>query len=244
MNPLQKLGRKAVKHDSRTLRLARYLTAKLPAPPAAVSWSPAVKSWTCLLNDSLFDCTIAGILHLLQCQSANAGGSFIPTDAEALQYYKAIDGYNPSDPSTDQGGVELDVLNFCKQNGIAGQAVTAYASLDVSRATEVMQGIFLFGGIYAGVSLPVSAQDQDVWDVVPGDDGGMWGGHAVPITDYDQNGLTCITWGATKKLTWAFWKQYFDEAYAVLSPDFIGANGLDPQGAALEQLQSDLALIR
>jgi hypothetical protein len=43
-------------------------------------------------------------------------------------------------------------------------------------------------------------------------------------------------------MTWAFWGRYVDEAYCLLSPDFI-RRGQAPNGFDLEALRADLALI-
>ena len=241
-----KLGRKAIKTDARTLRLARYLTSALPAPPESVSYSKNVPTgaWGMLLNDQLGDCTIAGALHLDQALAAAAGKGFKPTDAEALAAYEAIDGYRPGDPSTDQGGVLIDVLKAWRSQGIGGRKILGFAAVNIRDRTEVQQAIYLFGGIYTGAMLPISAQTQpEWWDASP-NDGGVWGGHCVPDLDYDKEGLACITWGAVKRMTWAFFQRYCDEAYAVISQDFIEANGSAPSGFDLAQLQADLALIR
>ena len=72
---------------------------------------------------------------------------------------------------------------------------------------------------------------------------GSWGGHAVPVVAYDTEGLTCVTWGALKKMTWSFWLAYAEEAYAVVSEDFISANGLDPTGLDLSTLLADLTAV-
>ena len=104
-----------------------------------------------------------------------------------------------------------------------------------------------FGGLYAGVALPVSAQRQTgwTWDVTSATpkDFGSWGGHAIPIVAYDSAGLTCVTWGTLQKMTWAFWDAYVDEAYACLTPDWIAADGKAPSGFDLASLQADLSLI-
>ena len=45
-------------------------------------------------------------------------------------------------------------------------------------------------------------------------------------------------------MTWGFWAAYCDEAYAILSPDFLKQkNGqtVAPSGFNLAQLQEDLA---
>jgi hypothetical protein len=127
-------------------------------------------------------------------------------DSTLLQYYEQWDGYNPADPSTDQGGVELNVLNDWRQQGFAGRTLDAYVAIDLAarqtgnavRANLIQSAIYLFGGAYIGVELPVTAQTQDVWDVTSEDDPnaapGSWGGHAVYLAGYD---LPVTTAGVT-----------------------------------------------
>ncbi len=68
---------------------------------------------------------------------------------------------------------------------------------------------------------------------------GSWGGHAVVVVGYDASGVTIVTWGALKRITWAGWGAYCDEAYAILSPDWKGAEGFD-----YAQLTFDIAALR
>ena len=49
---------------------------------------------------------------------------------------------------------------------------------------------------------------------------------------------------AHMKMTWNFWNIYCDEAYAVLSPDWIGQAKLAPSGFDLAALEADLAAVR
>jgi hypothetical protein len=241
-----KLGRKAIKTDSRTLMLARYLTAKLPKPPAKTDWTKGVTSWGVMKNDTLGDCTIAGVGHAIQVWTANTGTMKTVPDSTVVSYYEKWDGYDPSDPSTDRGGIELDVLNDWKKNGFAGHTLTAFADPKVSDLVEIRQSIALFGGLYIGLSLPLTAQSQEVWDVVPNGGAkakkGSWGGHCVFVCKYDAKTFTCITWGALKPMTLAFWKKYCDEAHTLLSPDWISAKGA-PSGFDMAQLQTDLSMI-
>jgi len=63
---------------------------------------------------------------------------------------------------------------------------------------------------------------------------GSWGGHAVNVVAYEPQRLTVITWGAKKRMTWTFWDAYCDEAYGILTKDFIDkAKGAPPQGFEL-----------
>jgi hypothetical protein len=245
---MMKLGKKPARHDKRTLQLASYLATHLPTPPAAVAWSSKVHHWPMYLNDSLGDCTCAAAGHMIQAWTADGQNKeFDVSDQDVLKMYEMVGGYRPGQPDTDQGAVELDVLKYWRKLGCARHTISAFMAVSPQSTTLVKDGIYLFGGLYVGIALPVSAQNQQVWDVPPGGiigDGfpGSWGGHAVPIIDYDLRGLTCVTWGSLKRMTWAFLKLYCDEAYAILSPDFLLA-GKAPNGFNAAQLQADLAAL-
>lgn len=240
-----RLGRKAIKTDSRTLRLARYLTGALPAPPSSVLYTQNVASWGMMGNDTLGDCTIAGAAHAVQVWTLNSTGAISTvSDPDVVKTYSAWDGYVAGDESTDQGGVELDVLNNWRKQGLAGHTLTAFAAVNPKNLLELRTAIYLFGGVYVGLNLPISAQGQDTWDVAQSPDGypGSWGGHCVYVPDYDTKSDTysCITWGGVQKMTSAFWLAYGDEAYALLSPEWK----LNQPGFDADSLQRDLALIR
>jgi hypothetical protein len=193
--------------------------------------------------DGLGDCTIAGVAHAIQVWTLSKGNEVTLPDSTVLRYYEKWDGYKPSNPRSDQGGVELDVLKDWRKQGFSGHPLLAFADPDPQDTLHVQQAIALFGGLYIGLSLPISAQTQDVWDVDPDPNDpkgqpGSWGGHCVFVPDYDANGLTCITWGAPKKMTWAFWGTYCDEAHALLSPDWKPSAGFD-----MASLQADLAAV-
>lgn len=125
--------------------------------------------------------------------------------------------------------------------------LTAFAEVQPTQHEEVRRAIYYFGGAYIGLQLPNSAQSQDVWDVPmlgPRFNGapGSWGGHCVNLIDYTDKGVICITWGALKMMTWKFFDTYCDEAYALLSPDWL-RKGICPAGFAMDALQEDLAAI-
>jgi hypothetical protein len=251
-----KLGRKAIKTDSRTLMLGRYMTSALKPPPAACDWTKGITSWGMMLNgpetsepqfpNGLGDCTIAGAAHAIQVWTANNGSMVTVPDSSILNFYEQWDGYVPGEPNTDNGGVELDVLNDWQKGGFAGNPLLAFADPKASNLTEVRQAIALFGGVYIGMSLPLTAQTQQVWDVVPNGGAkakpGSWGGHCVFVPKYDQKTFTCITWGGLQTMTVAFWTKYCDEAHALLSPAWIAAKGA-PNGFNLAQLKADLQAI-
>jgi hypothetical protein len=242
-----KLGRKAIKRDSRTLKLSRYMLPALPSPPASVNWTKGIASWGMMLNDQLGCCTVAGVGHAVQVFTANAGAETTVSDSTVLGYYEQWDGYIDGDPTTDNGGIELDVLNDWQKNGFDGHELLAFADPSTGTLTEIKQAIALFGGLYIGCQVTNQALSTDNDNTVPWDTNGdstIAGGHCVFVTGYDQNYVYFISWGQVFKMTWNYWVSYVDEAHALLSPDFIAANGLDPAGFDLAALQADLAQIR
>lgn len=245
---LYKLGRRAVRTDSRTFRLARYLTRALPPPPATRDWSCGTKDFGMMLNDTLGDCTIVGGAHAVQIWTANTATQVTIGDDAVLDAYKQWDGYDPSDASTDRGGIELDVLTKWRKSTLGGHVLTAFAATNVKDLQEIRQAINLFGGVYIGVALPLSAQDQEVWDVTRDNGGGStragsWGGHCVYVVAYDQSSFTCITWGKVLKMTVKFWQKYCDEAYALFGADWLKEDK-SPSGFNAAQLTEDLQALQ
>jgi hypothetical protein len=245
-----KLGKQIARHDPRTLLLASYVTPALPTPPASHDIGTKVKSWGMMENDQIGDCTCAAAGHLIMEWTANAGKKMVtPSNKQIVAAYSAITGYNPTTGANDNGAVEIDVLNFWRQSGIAGHKIGAYMALEPSNHTHVMDSVYIFEGCYIGMQLPISAQAQvqnhQPWSVPPGGpigDGkpGSWGGHAVPVVAYDPRGVTVVTWGALQMMTWSFWEAYCDEAYAIISNDYLTAKKVTDDGFSMQQLQADL----
>lgn len=245
-HPHMKLGKLAPKNDPRTLKLAKYLDENtLPTQPDSLDWGNNVPAWGMMDNDRLGDCTCAAAGHMIMCWTSQETHLFVPPDDAILHTYEAVSGYNPNTGQNDNGAVEVDVLNYWRRHGIARHKIAAYASVNPKLAQEAQQACWLFGGLYIGIALPLSAQSQAVWDVPAGGAHGhgapgSWGGHAVPIIGYDKDGLTCITWAERKRMTWAFWSAYVDEAYAVLSHDWAMPSKKSPSGFLLADLLADL----
>lgn len=244
------LGKLAPRHDERTLQMAKYCAMAAPAPPAHINWAGNVPAWGMMLNDTLGDCTFAAAGHMIQGWTFDATGTpIIVSDAAVLKGYEDVGGYVPGHPETDNGAVELDVLNYWRKTGVGGHKIAGYTALEPRNYQHIMQSVWLFGGAYIGVALPLSAQTQHlVWSVPSnGPHGrgtpGSWGGHAVPVLGYNSQVLMFVSWGQVMYMTWQFWKYYCDEAYAVLSQDWLKSNKLAPSGFDFTTLQQDLSLV-
>ena len=242
-----RLGKLAARRDPRTFSLSNYLRADaLPAAPSALSFTSKVAKWPMMDNDRLGDCTCAAAGHMIEQWTTYSGRAFTPTDSEIVAAYSAAGGYDPATGQNDNGCVVQDVLNLWRKTGVAGHKINAYVGLEPKNHMHVKDSIYLFGNVYIGVGLPISAQGQTEWAVPPNGPVGVgapgsWGGHAVPIVAYDQRGLTVVTWGALKRMSWGFLDTYCDEAYAVLSEDWISATKhVTPESFDFKTLQADI----
>lgn len=242
-----RLGKQPPKHDPRTFQLASYVTDVLPPAPTSRLWTEQVQDWGMLGNDRYGDCVFAGALHMVQDWTAYESTEFVPTEQQALQAYAAVTGFDPGDPSTDNGTIMLDALNYWRHTGVGDHPIMAFASCEPGNTEDIRDAINLFQAAFVGIGLPITAQRQRVWSVPPQGPVGdgakySWGGHCVPIIGYTRRRLVCVTWGGLKYMTWRFFRTYCDEAYAVLSHDWV-ADGTAPNGFDLAELQKDLAAL-
>lgn len=209
-----KLGKMARRFDPRVRAIAP-ISHTWPPAPKVIDWTvKATDPWGLMLNDKLGCCTISKMGHAIQTWTSQSEAAEITIpDADILRMYQEACGYDPARPDTDQGGVMTKVAEYWRSHPIAGHSISAVASVAPGSRTDVMAAVWLFGGCDAGVQLPNSAQSQDVWDIPPqgprgSGEPGSWGGHDIWIPCYDDLGLTCITWGAKKRMSWSFWDTY------------------------------------
>lgn len=238
-----KLGKKLPVIDPAVPHLSKCMQIQQAALTA--DWTKAVPAWDQLGNDQYGDCTAAAAYHMAQCMLYNNSFPFDPTKAEALALYGATSGF----PKVDEGAVELDVLKHWATVGIPtnkGTEQIGFAVLNPQDMNDLRLSIQWFGGVYLGLAMPLTAQSQyDAWDVVPTAPAQMsqpnsWGGHAVCALAYDQQSFTVVTWGKLVKVSVAFMEQYCDEAYAVISQDWLANSGISPPGMNWAAMTTDL----
>jgi len=249
--PAFKLGKHRPKLDSRTLQFGAYLTDKLAPPPQTVDWTKSVSNWPMMGNDKYGDCTCAAAGHMIEEWTANNGtANVVPDDAILKAYNHFAKG------NADAGANMLDVLKYWRKTGVGGDKILAFAQLEPHNDVQMQDAVSIFGNCYIGLALPNFAVPPNTdlltvpWLVPPGGATGNAAapnpnnGHCVPAVAYDQRFIYVVTWGAIKTMSWQFYDAYADEAFAVLSPDWIDQKvGKSPSGFDMAALQQDLHLV-
>ena len=231
--------------EGELVKLRVYALAALTWPASQDNGAPDA-AYPMRLNDQIGDCTVAGLAHLIVTWAWLATKTILAIDdATVLAFYEAVSGYVLGDESTDTGCDPADVVAKAKADGLDGHKIEA--AVDCSDL--VLAAIHFFGGCYLSVALPITAQTQAVWDLAPGTPltgdhaPGSWGLHEVIVVQYDEDGVTVITWGQKKRVTHRWCAAYMTRAFALLSSEMLRPDGKSAEGFDVDQLRADLAQI-
>ena len=155
----------------------------------------------------------------------------------------------PGHRGNDNGCQMQDVLAYQRTTGMTDadgnvHKVIAYAALrnpaDIGLLSRVLK---TFGYVFLGINCPASAQDQfgnEPWTYVAGSP--IEGGHAIGLHRRQPYGsrvgvFEMATWGALQPTTIGFIQHFTEEAWAVITEDWLEANGSTCDGVSLSQLR-------
>ncbi|MBO0826192.1 MAG: hypothetical protein J2P24_00280 [Streptosporangiales bacterium] len=212
------------------IRFRVALTGELPPLPKVIDYAARIKDWPMYGNDQWGDCVWAMIGHMIESVTAYAGDPVKPTEAALLKGYADVTGFDPDDPSTDQGTVIQDALDYWRKTGIempdgSRHRILGFAQVDHGNAREMDYALDLFGAVAVGVNFPSSAMDQfnagQPWDYIPGSP--VEGGHAVHKVSSDTTTELgqVVTWGRVQPVTETWAMQYVEETWAVALPELV-----------------------
>lgn len=253
-----KLGKNPYVHTLKTMRAALITAKALDAlgvpPPTSPGYSALVDKlcagdWGIDGNDQYGDCVFADWSHRLMIWTAQGSGTMVKaTTAETLAAYSKATGFNPSDPSTDQGADIPTIASYAETNGITvgGKVYKSdgHGIIDPVNVDHRKWAINVFGCTPIGLNLPQSALDQfdagQPWDV--NGDATIVGGHDVLLIEYGttEPAWQVVTWAKRWPVTTSFLNTYLSEVVPVVSHDFITASGTAPSGVNLVQMLADL----
>lgn len=252
------LGKTPATHDHRDLTFAKYRDPEVKLPKV-FGYGKLIDSWEMLGNgpdpempadfEGAGDCVWAMAAHTTMLRSRAAGtgpnGGPIPfTTRGVLNDYSKATGYNPVTGANDNGTDMRVALKYRQKTGIIDangkrHKIGAYVALEPGNLTQMLEALYYFGATEIGIEFPSYAMDQfnqhKPWAVKTG--GQIEGGHAIPIV---LNPYQVVTWARLQPVTAGFLTKFCDEAWAVISPEFLKA-GKAPNGFDLAQLQTDLA---
>lgn len=229
-----KLGRLPKKISPKTYKFDTILNSNLISLPEEHNWADGLY-WPMWCNDKVGCCTQVSVASAIRVWTVNTNKTIILSDEDVIKNYSFESGYNPNDPSTDCGGVELDVLTKWVQDGYSWAAGTnklyAFGSINFENIDTVKRSIYALGGCYIGLNIPNYAMNYDglnTWRL-ENSDTEIAGGHAVFLHGYDSEFLYLNTWGQSWKMTYDFFNEYCEEAYALVSKDWLdGHSKLSP----------------
>lgn len=233
-----RLGARRGPNRYQLLPLSDYAKPSAIACPPVLAWERAIP-WGMLGNDTVGDCVIAKTLHQILAWAAVSRAGFplpdFSTD-QAIQLYSAVTGYNPSDPSSDQGTDPLAMLQYWQQTGVYGHTISGSVSLDISNLAALRAAIYLFGGVELDIDVPAYVMNVPAggsWSEPSGADASILGGHSILAVGYGSRGFRIVSWGTTYTANLAFWSQYLTGATAAVSTDWLKQSGRTP-GAGLD----------
>jgi hypothetical protein len=245
-----KFGKTPATKDPRDLLFHNYVNlSKIPKPPEYFGDEDVVSEYPMDGNDKYGNCVWAMFAHMCQLFAA-LGGMPCNFSLEAiLKGYSDVTGFDPNDPSTDQGTNERDGLKYMIKTGLVDTTgkihkFGAFVKIDPKNTLHMNAACWLFGAVPLGVQIPASAMEQfnnnQPWSLV-------WlnnhieGGHAIPWVAKRNNDIV-LTWGRKQEMTLAWFRRFCDEAYAVLSPEML-KNGISNEGFNFTQLNADLVAL-
>ena len=248
-----KLGRSPRAFNPRVPHMSALIGKKVSAPPPVVVDYTTVlpANLGVMLNDQQGDCTCAGIYHAKQVWTANANPPIQEElDSNVESVYEGACGYVPGNPSTDNGGVEQEVLAYWMKTGVPTVSgvdnLLAFLEVDHRSTDDVKWAISDCGLVYIGIDVPAYLMDSvpDVWDVNPAADNSIIGGHCIILPGYNSIGPKLISWGQVYQMTWAFFAQFTDEVYALADRSWITVKGTTPGGLSITQLEQQMQALR
>lgn len=230
--------------------LCDYFTSDLPSAADLTfpfGHANAIKPQM-FMNDQLGDCAIAGSIEEVRLANALRGVTVPFTDETAVLNYSAATGYNPDDPSTDQGTDVHELYEFRKTTGIVdangtAHKIIAYAGLTPGDFDELLVALSLFDMVGIGIQVPDYCQTQfesgQPWHLVHGIHP-IEGGHYISVCGAtDRMTAQLYTWGAVQGITQPFYARYNTVAVVALTEELFN-NDKSPEGIDMEKLQADL----
>jgi hypothetical protein len=195
------------------------------------------------------DCVFAGACHETMLWTAEGGEEARPVlRRDSPPDYAAVTGFNPDDPSTDQGTNVRDALAYRQKTGIRRRLRPAPQDRRLRRARPGDLNAHPRGDLpvrRGRVSGP-SSRSRRWTSSTPGSRGRRPGftdrGRPLHPVGGERRRLECVTWGRIQRSA-RVPEPSSDEAWGSLSLEALNS-GKSPQGFDLAGLKADLQALK
>jgi hypothetical protein len=254
--------------DPRTIQLKDIVTfdratpGSLPAVPT-ITLGGIVKLWAMYMNNKWGICGPAGIGHWtagIKASVAYHEGKpepRSPSDEDVTALYVAVTTAQGAafDPATDANDTGVDLLTMLTvlRTFVSDtiDQIGAFAEVDTTDVTLCDWASCAFGGLIQGYNLPLICQDGRPWTFTPPNvtapqyAPGGWGGHCTDEANNNQRGqMMDPTWGAPMPVVRGFKAAYRNQAFVLISKDWIEVDGLAPSHLNVTKLRALLTQIQ
>lgn len=197
------------------------------------------------------NCTIAAVLHILQVMLFRTTGRFWAQQELsplALSLYVAWDGYVIGDPTTDRGGIIENVLTKWMTEGLTlpdGKVhkILGFVRINPKDEAELREAIAICGTVDFGAAIPASYDQINPGDSWLANQGDPDSGHCFFSAKY-LDSIIMDSWGFQVPMPPDAVAQYVDEAFAIISPDWVQKTGLSPGGNSIAQIEAIMQPLR
>ena len=135
-----KLGAIITEKDPRNLKFL-WFGHSLPDPPDEIDWATEMKSrlqmWK---NDEYGDCVFAAFYNYLAVATGYTNDTFPYVNEDVLADYTAVTGFDPNDPSTDNGTNPEAALKYYMKNNriLAWGEINHHSMKECKQALDIL----------------------------------------------------------------------------------------------------------
>lgn len=254
-----KTGLRPRRFDSRVPHWSAYAAARRGqlAAPRCDNYPGMAADSDILGNDLWGDCAEAATFREIEIMTfASTGKEVRAQTSDALTLYTSATGFNEAaGPSgfnpTDQGSVLQDLLMYRVMQGVrlpdgSYTKLVAFFELDPRNLNDCRLAIEQGGVIQLGIKCYDSfenVQQGGTWNP-PAASEASSGGHAICCGKYEQDSFIIKSWAMDIVMPLPTWQEVVQEAYCVVSPEWVKSTGLTPFGMSLEQLSAAMYALR
>lgn len=203
-------------------------------------------------NDKISNCCYAALAKIIAQRCALLNRPCLLTTDHVIAAYSAVTGYDPRDPSSDNGGQMIDAIRYGIEHGIGPYKLTKSARVNTHDRAELRAALWAFGSVYVGADLPLRIEDQDQathWFIPKTtserDRQRSLGGHAYPFFGAERGRVKAYPWATGIDEEDTHVEYYSDEGHVIDDPLWAEAvaAGVVANGFDYERLMRDMAAI-